>query len=130
MSNSRRKLRRVQARQQSKQFMQSILAEQSSASGSMAAQFGAGGFGPERDVPVVSSLERSGEIPQMVGVSDDVVLARLAKTADIAKLLAVHPKTVERLRRTEKLPWIRISGSVRYDISDVLRWVSARKEGV
>ncbi len=130
MSNSLRKQRRAQARQQAKQFMQSVLAEQGGATGSIEARFGAGGFGPERAGASECSRLRASEVPQMVGVSDDVVLGRLAKTADIAKLLAVHPKTVERLRRSDKLPCIRFGGSVRYDISDVLRWASARKEGV
>ncbi len=54
----------------------------------------------------------------------------LARTEDVAALLRVHPKTVERMRKRDGLPCLRIGGSVRHDLSDVLRWASARREGV
>jgi excisionase family DNA binding protein len=130
MSNTSRRQRRAQARKLAKEFVQAAIAEQHGAAEGMEARFGAGGLEPEQGGAAECSRVRTSEVPQMVGVSDDVVLARLAKTADIARLLAVHPKTVERLRRSEKLPCIKFGGSVRYDISDVLRWASARKEGV
>jgi excisionase family DNA binding protein len=57
-------------------------------------------------------------------------LGSLARTEDVAALLRVHPKTVERMRKRDGLPCLRIGGSVRYDLSDVLRWASARREGV
>ncbi len=55
-------------------------------------------------------------------------LAALFTTDEIAAYLRVHPKTVERLRRQEGLPCLRIGGSVRYDLSAVISWASARQE--
>ena len=48
---------------------------------------------------------------------------------DVARLLRLHFKTVEKLRRKHGLPFVRLGGAIRYPFSDVLRWVSARKEG-
>lgn len=53
-----------------------------------------------------------------------------AKTEDVATIFQVHPKTVERWRKRHRLPCVVAGGTVRYDLSDVLRWASARKEGV
>lgn len=53
-----------------------------------------------------------------------------AKTEDVATIFQVHPKTVERWRKRHGLPCVVAGGTVRYDLSDVLRWASARKEGV
>lgn len=50
--------------------------------------------------------------------------------ATLARVFSVHPKTIERWRKTDGLPCLRIRGTVRYDASDVSRWASARKEGV
>jgi Helix-turn-helix domain len=48
---------------------------------------------------------------------------------DVAGMFKVHPKTIERWRRESGLPCRRVGGTIRYEISDVLRWASARKEG-
>ena len=53
----------------------------------------------------------------------------LGTAKDVAALLQVHAKTVERWRRLHGLPCLRLGGSLRYVLSDVLRWASARKEG-
>ncbi len=53
-----------------------------------------------------------------------------ATTATVAGIFDVHPKTIERWRKRYKLPCLIVGGSVRYDLSDVLRWASARKEGI
>lgn len=53
----------------------------------------------------------------------------LAKVREVADVLGVHPKTIERWRKKNGLPCLRLGGSIRYEISDVLRWASARKEG-
>jgi excisionase family DNA binding protein len=49
---------------------------------------------------------------------------------DVARMMKLHWKTVERLRRKSGLPFVRIGGALRYPFSDVLRWASARREGV
>ena len=48
---------------------------------------------------------------------------------EIAELLRVHVKTVERWRVKLGLPCLRMGGTVRYELSDVCDWASARKEG-
>lgn len=50
--------------------------------------------------------------------------------AEVAQLLRVDRKTIERWARDHGLPCERMVGSVRYVLSDVLRWASARREGV
>ena len=49
---------------------------------------------------------------------------------EVAQLLRVDRKTVERWARDHGLPCERMVGSVRYVLSDVLRWASARREGI
>ena len=48
---------------------------------------------------------------------------------DVAAYLHVHEKTVARWLRSGRLPCVRIGSRLRFDRQDVLRWVSARKEG-
>ena len=52
----------------------------------------------------------------------------LATTPEIAQFLRVHTKTVERWRKRYGLPCLKIGGRIRYDLGDVTRWASARKE--
>lgn len=47
----------------------------------------------------------------------------------VSAYLQLHPKTVQRLVRTSGLPCVRIGTRLRFDPSDVAKWVSARKEG-
>ena len=49
---------------------------------------------------------------------------------DVAELFRVHPKTIERWCKRHGLPCTRLGGVRRFEVSDVLRWASARKEGV
>ena len=49
---------------------------------------------------------------------------------EVAQLLRVDRKTVERWARDHGLPCDHFVGSVRYVLSDVLRWASARREGI
>ena len=49
---------------------------------------------------------------------------------EVADIFRVHAKTIERWRRRDKLPCERLGGVIRYRLSDVLRWASARKEGI
>ncbi len=54
---------------------------------------------------------------------------RLLTVREVAEILQVHPKTVLRLTRSEGLPCLRLQARLRFDPADVVRWVSARKEG-
>ena len=48
---------------------------------------------------------------------------------DVAAYLQLHPKSVQRLMRTQGFPCVRVGTRLRFDPSDVALWVSARKEG-
>lgn len=54
--------------------------------------------------------------------------ARLMTVAEVAAFLGVHVKTIHRWRRTLGLPCVLVGGRVRFFPSEVIRWVSARKE--
>jgi excisionase family DNA binding protein len=54
---------------------------------------------------------------------------RLWKVSDVAAYLSVHPKDVYTFVGSKGLPCVRIGRRLRFDPSDVLRWISARKEG-
>lgn len=53
----------------------------------------------------------------------------LWKVDTVARYLDVHRKDVYRFVAVAGLPCIRMGRRLRFDPSDVLRWVSARKEG-
>ncbi len=54
---------------------------------------------------------------------------RLLTLQEVADYVQVHPKTVLRWIAHAGLPCVRIGKSLRFDATDVLRWVSAKKEG-
>jgi len=54
---------------------------------------------------------------------------RLLTTREVADFLGVHEKTVRRWQRAGGLPCVRQGRWIRYQPVDVLRWISARKEG-
>jgi excisionase family DNA binding protein len=55
---------------------------------------------------------------------------RLLTSKEVAPLVGVqHHKTVERWAREGKLRCIRNGRSLRFQLSDVRRWVAQRKEG-
>ena len=56
------------------------------------------------------------------------VVEPLWDVVEVAGFLRVHPKTIPRLMRTHRLPCVRVGSRLRFVPSDVLRWVSARKE--
>lgn len=56
-------------------------------------------------------------------------LTPLLTLPEVAALLRVSEKTIRRLAATRRLPCLRIGSRLRFDHRDVLRWVSARKEG-
>jgi excisionase family DNA binding protein len=56
-------------------------------------------------------------------------LPPLWKAGDVAAFLRVHEKDVYRFAARDGLPCVRLGRRLRFDPSDVLRWVSARKGG-
>lgn len=56
-------------------------------------------------------------------------LERLLTLAEVADLLQLSQKTISRLIAARRMPCVRVGRSVRFVSGDVLRWLSARKEG-
>ena len=54
---------------------------------------------------------------------------RLWTVREVARFLGVHEKTIYAMVARRELPSIRLSRRVRFLPDDILRWVSARKEG-
>lgn len=48
---------------------------------------------------------------------------------EVADFLRVHPKTISKWIRSRGFPCVRVGARIRFDPSDVTKWVSARKEG-
>ena len=67
----------------------------------------------------------SGSPPDHCAMTHD----RLWTVRELARFLGLHEKTVYRLVRSGDLPCVRVRNRVRFHPTDVLRWVSARKEG-
>jgi excisionase family DNA binding protein len=55
--------------------------------------------------------------------------SRLLTATELARYLQIHIKTVYTWVARGELPSIRIGGRLRFSPDDILRWVSARKEG-
>ena len=72
---------------------------------------------PENLPPRVGTTSR-GQVPDS-----------LLTVCDLARILRVHEKTIRRLIARQAIPCIRLGRRVRFDPQDVVRWVSARKEG-
>lgn len=120
MSSRARKFRRAEARRRAKELVRAGKDAHSEALAELEEQDGAQEIISEFDAPP----------HELVGLGEGQQLPRLLRTSDVAGMFRVHGKTVERWRRLDGLPCLRIRGTVRYDLSDVLRWASARKEGV
>jgi hypothetical protein len=117
---STRKFRRAEARRRALEQVRTGTEAQVGTSWDDAEQAGA-----------IGDIGNGGTAPaEFVGLGEGLVLPRLLRTTDLATMFGVHAKTIERWRKLERLPCLRIRGTVRYDLSDVLRWASARKEGV
>lgn len=54
---------------------------------------------------------------------------RLLSTREVAEILQIHVKSVPRLVAHHGLPCIRVGTKRRFDLGDLQRWLSARKEG-
>ena len=61
--------------------------------------------------------------------ADTLLRERLLTFGQVADLLQVHPKTVYAWVARRELPSVRLGRRVRFLPDDILRWVSARKEG-
>ena len=55
-------------------------------------------------------------------------LPDLVGTKEVARHLGVSERTVKRFVARGELPCFRIGGQIRFDLADVLRFVTARKE--
>jgi excisionase family DNA binding protein len=54
-------------------------------------------------------------------------LEKLMTTQEVAELLQLNPKTVERMARASRLPSLRVCGRVRFRPSDIASWLAARR---
>jgi len=117
MGNHSRRLRRAEERRRAKDLIRSGVLDQVGTIGDTSGQLIAAG----------GDQEQTGLESGFIGTR---VYPSFATTEDVAGIFQVHPKTVERWRKRHKLPCLIVGGSVRYDLSDVLRWASARKEGI
>ena len=64
------------------------------------------------------------------GVSGPSALQTLLTVRDVATWLRVHEKTIYEWAEKGKLPCFKLGNRLRFDASDVSRWLQARKEGV
>jgi excisionase family DNA binding protein len=55
-------------------------------------------------------------------------LEKLLTVAELAQLLKLNPKTVERMARAGRLPSLRVCGRVRFRPSDIASWLAARED--
>lgn len=55
------------------------------------------------------------------------LLEPLLTTKQVAELLQLHPKTVERMARAGRIPSHRVSGRARFQPSDIASWLAARR---
>jgi excisionase family DNA binding protein len=54
-------------------------------------------------------------------------LEKLMTTREVAELLQLHAKSVERMARRGRLPSLRVCGRVRFRPSDIASWLAARR---
>ena len=71
----------------------------------------------------MASAERS-----FVGRADAQPLERLLTVRELATLLQLHAKTVERMARAGRLPSLRVGGRLRFRPSDIASWLAARED--
>jgi excisionase family DNA binding protein len=56
------------------------------------------------------------------------VLEKLLTAREVAELLQLNVKTVERMARAGRLPGLRVCGRVRFRPSDIASWLAARED--
>lgn len=54
---------------------------------------------------------------------------RLLNVRELAAFLGLHEKTIYDWTARRSVPCVRLGNRIRFDLDDVLRWLSARKEG-
>ena len=62
-------------------------------------------------------------------MGDKDLQERLLTAREVAEFLGVHEKTVYGWINQDGLPCFRLGNRLRFRANDVLRWVTARKEG-
>ena len=61
-------------------------------------------------------------------MSEKTVLERLLTVGEVAALLRLHPKTIERMVREGRIPSLRLGGRLRFRPSDIVSWLAARED--
>ena len=61
--------------------------------------------------------------------SRDRALPRLLTLPEVAAFLSVSEKSIRRLVAYQRIPCLRVGRQLRFVPSDLLRWVSAKREG-
>lgn len=54
---------------------------------------------------------------------------RLWTVADVAEYLGVTERTVRTWQRSQRLPYLKIGGTVRFRLTDVRSWIERFEEG-
>ena len=62
------------------------------------------------------------------GHSNEAYLEPLLSTRELAALLGLHVKTVERMARAGRIPSLRIAGRVRFRAATIASWLAARED--
>jgi len=57
-----------------------------------------------------------------------IALEKLLTVVELADLLQLNAKTVERMARAGRLPSVRVGGRVRFRPSDIASWMAARED--
>jgi len=80
---------------------------------------------------VSARMELQARVPDRLYVKpySSAAVPPLMSIQETASHLGIHPKTLARYVRTKGFPCVRVGSRIRFDISDVTAWVSARKEG-
>lgn len=71
----------------------------------------------------------AGQAPETSARAPDITYRPLLTLQDVAGLLRIHERTIRRLVAARRMPCVRLGRTLRFDPSDIERWVSARKEG-
>ena len=67
-------------------------------------------------------------VKSTLGGREPPPLERLLTVHEIAALLQLHAKTVERMARAGRLPSLRVTGRLRFRPSDIASWLAARED--
>ncbi len=84
------------------------------------------------NVPLTKSAMENGaagQAPETSARAPDIACRPLLTLQEVAGLLRIHERTIRRLVAARRMPCVRLGRTLRFDPSDIGRWVSARKEG-